>query len=183
MRWLAILMILATPALAEDPQNAYFVKADRTNVRLCPNTSCPATNSFDRGQAVQVFEIKQGWGRVSKYYDATAERQEFPQVTTDMVANWIRIDLLSKTRPAIEASANIDSTLVDARITGISERPAHGLTARDIVVLRKFAIRLLQTGQCSEIDDGDKSLSKEGQYYVHCQGEPSNRFFSASEVD
>lgn len=183
MRWLIILMALATSAVAEDGHGAYFVKADRTNVRLCPAITCPTANSFDRGQAVQVFEIKQGWGRITKYYDASAERDEFPQITAETVANWVRIDLLSRTRPADDASAKFDSALIDTRIDGIPEKPAYGLSATDIAILRKYAVKLLQDGQCSAIDDGDKSLSKAGQYYVHCRGEPSNRFFSAAEIN
>lgn len=185
MRWLAALCLLATPAVADDMrqsgQDAYFVQVERANVRLCPAQSCPSTNKLQRGQAVDLYEVKQGWARISKYYDSSAERAEFPEITSETVAQWVRADLLTNTKP-VEKRFAPDPNLNDERITGIPDHPAYDLSDRDVTILRKFAIKLLKSGECSEIDDGDKSLSKPGRYYVHCRGEASNRFFSQEHV-
>lgn len=35
-------------------------------------------------------------------------------------------------------------------------------------LLRRFAVSLPVSFGCKEVDDGDKSVSKPGVYYVHC---------------
>lgn len=173
---------LWTTVLQATAQESYFVLVDQANVRLCPAITCPSTNRVHQDQVVQVFEIRDGWARTSKYYKSSAEREEFPQIRTETVATWMRIDLLGKERRARKPSPSLDPTLQDARIIGIPDSPKHGLTYDDIVLLRKYAVKLLQGGQCSTIDDGDKSTSKPGKFFVHCLGESRNRFFSASDT-
>mgnify|MGYP003384534113 CR=1 FL=1 len=41
---------------------------------------------------------------------------------------------------------------------------------------------MLRSGACPVIDDGDRSVSQPGTYWVHCKGEPRNRFFRADDV-
>ena len=48
---------------------AYYVKETVLEERLAPSTDGSVTNRIYRGQKVEVFEIKDGWARVSKFYD------------------------------------------------------------------------------------------------------------------
>lgn len=50
-----------------------YVTADRLNVRLSPSPSGKVTNVLDRGQGLDVLEVKNGWARISRYYDGSIE--------------------------------------------------------------------------------------------------------------
>ena len=77
----------------------YFSTVEILNVRLEPNKKGSITSSIYENQQVNVYEIKQGWGRVSKYYNGEVEGK------TGMVARWVFMEHLSKNRP-IEKKSN-----------------------------------------------------------------------------
>jgi hypothetical protein len=160
-----------------------YVASEMAHERLCPNTTCPSTNRVYRGQVVEVFERVSGWARVSKYYDSAAEKAEFPSIRSATVARWIKQELLSNKPPAPIAQPKLDNALMDARIVGLPRVGDHGLAEKDVVLLRKYALKLLNSGICKKIEYGDKSTSKAGAYFVKCEGESQNRFFSAADVD
>jgi hypothetical protein len=169
-----LLFALSSPALAAEK---FFVSSISADERLCPAEDCPSTNKVYRGQQVDVFEVNNGWARVSKFYDSAVERDEFPQITDAKVARWISAELLSGSKPQPVPTPAFDSRLMDARIQGMPDIGDGGLTEADIAKIREKAAELLESGQCQEIDMGDKSISGRG-YYVHCADEPRNRFFN-----
>jgi hypothetical protein len=71
----------------------YFSTVEILNVRLEPNKKGSITSSIYENQQVNVYEIKQGWGRVSEYYNGDVEGK------TGMVARWVFMKHLSKNPP------------------------------------------------------------------------------------
>lgn len=157
----------------------YYVASDAVNERLCPATKCPSTNKIYRQQKVEVFEIVGEWARVTEYYDATAERAEFPQVTDETVARWVILKALSKTRPA---DLEVKSLELDPRVRGIPKAGEFGMSAEESELMSKYANRLVRAGQCSGIEYADKSMNRANEYFVQCTGETRNRYFTAEDV-
>ena len=79
MKWLiliGLLLITSITAYAQATRpGTYFVKEAVLEERLGPNATAPVTNRIYRGQKVEVFEVKSGWVRVSKFYDGFVEGQ------------------------------------------------------------------------------------------------------------
>jgi hypothetical protein len=61
----------------------YVVSAGTLNVRLAANTAGKVAGKLSRGQVVEVFEVDDGWARISRYYDGTGEGQP------GTVARWV----------------------------------------------------------------------------------------------
>lgn len=70
----------------------------------------------------------------------------------------------------------------DARIAEDAFPKVGGrLTEQDVRLLYKGAIKFLNSGKCSRVEYGDKSISKQNAYYVNCGG--PNIFFTPSDVE
>lgn len=154
-----------------------YISADIVDVHLCPKSDCPVTNRLYRGQRVELFGNKDGWAQISLYYDASVERQEFPQLTSSLVARWVPLTSLSKEIPVGSSQPVFDIRLNDPRIEGIPAVGEFGLTEADVRKLREKAAELIETGACSGVEYGDKSVERTGYYFVLCVGENRNRFF------
>ena len=57
--------------------------------RLSPSPKGTITNRIYRGQKLDVYEVKNGWARVSKYYDGAIEGK------SGKVARWVDVKGLS----------------------------------------------------------------------------------------
>lgn len=86
------LLFLTFPA-ASYAADIRYVTADKLNVRLCPAVTCPATASIYRGNKVEVFEMKNGWARISHPYDGIDE-----DMPGEIVARWVSAAYLSTRR-------------------------------------------------------------------------------------
>jgi hypothetical protein len=122
--------------LAQEGAKTAYVSASSLSVRLCPSTTCPVTNRIYRGQTITVFEQRGDQSRISKYYDSSAERVEFPQITTQSVARWVASEYLQSSEPKPLAQPKFDQALMDSRIAGIPEIGDGGLTKSDVTLLR-----------------------------------------------
>lgn len=151
----------------------YYVTADTLNVRLAPKPDGSITNKLYRQQKLEVFEVKGGWARVSKYYDGAREG-----VSGD-VARWVSAKYLSKSRP--EDKKQPSDLPNDPRISGIPEVGQFGATETDVRILHTAAKHFLETNKCDKIEYGDKSTSKPNTYYLNCGG-PTNHFFKPSDI-
>ena len=150
----------------------YYVTANALNVRLSPQSDGKITNKIYRQQKVEVFEIKSGWARISKYYDGSIEG------VSGQVARWISKKYLSKNRPKDLDQPTLNT---DPRINGIPKVGEYGATKKDVKILYAAAHHYLKTGKCKTIEYGDKSVSKSGVYYLNCGG-PRNLFFRPSDI-
>ncbi|MGH9173058.1 MAG: SH3 domain-containing protein, partial [Vicinamibacterales bacterium] len=135
-----------------------------------------------RQQLVEVFEVRGDWARISKYYDATVEGVVARNLGKE-VARWVAHEHLVRERPDELAQPQFDPSLMDSRIDGIPKVGQYGLSQIDVERLHKYSKKLLERGDCTAIDVGEKSVSRPNTYFVHCVGEARNRFFTSSDVD
>jgi protein involved in sex pheromone biosynthesis len=78
----------------------YYVTSNALNVRLAPNVNGKKTNTLYKRQRVDVYEVKNGWSRISSYYDGALEGEN------GLVARWVSNKYLSKTMPKEESTKN-----------------------------------------------------------------------------
>ena len=90
-----------------------WVTSDRLNRRTCPNVTCGIVGVFFFREQAIVYEEKDGWARVSKYYAASCSNGLSQYVDTgnaaclqsngivdDRLAEWVLLKYLSSVRPA-----------------------------------------------------------------------------------
>jgi hypothetical protein len=170
----AVLILAALTLLgAADAPGVYYVTADATDERLAPSPSAQSTNQIYRQQKVDVFEVRSGWARVSKFYDGSVEG------VSGEVARWVLAAHLGKQRPAELSQPKVDR---DPRIAkdAIPSVGDSGLTAGDVQILHRGAKHYLDSGRCARVEFADKSTSKPNTYYVNCGG--ANLFFTPADL-
>jgi hypothetical protein len=86
----------------------YYVTSNKLNVLLAPNKTGKITSTIYKRQKVEVFQVKGGWARVSRYYDGGVEG------LSGEVARWVFAKYLSTNRPAEEQVANLNSPVAKA---------------------------------------------------------------------
>ncbi len=94
-------------AAATSPGN-YYVTSEKLNVRLAANKKGKTTNTLYKRQKVEVFEVKDGWARISRYYGGAVEG------ASGSVARWVFAKYLSTTPPTEEKTKNINSPVARA---------------------------------------------------------------------
>ncbi len=167
----AVFLLVPGDGIAKE-SGSYYVTAPTLNVRLAPNGNAKITNRLYRQNQVDVLEMRNGWARISKYYDGHVEN------LSGSVARWVSVNHLSRKRPADLAQPKLQR---DSRISGIPKVGESGLTEKDVVILHRGAKHFLDSGRCKRIEYGDKSVSKPNTYYVNCGG-PRNHFFKPSDL-
>lgn len=156
-----------------------WVTVDRANRRTCPSIECGVVGRLYFRESATVIETKNGWGRITKYYDASCSggRSEYvdsgkAECTSDngivdgQFAEWVKMDLLSDARPLDPG----------AGASGIAKLVASSDDFRiyedDFV---KAAQSLMASGDCTEKDFAEvggfvKSANRgSGIYFTYCQ--------------
>lgn len=166
-----------TGALAETQM---WVTGDRANRRTCPSTECGVVGKLFFRESAKVVETKGGWGRVSRYYDASCVggRSQYVDsgradctadngIVDSQFAEWSKLDLLSETRPA-DPGANASGTAkLVAQSDDFQRYEGQFVTAAE---------NLLASGQCTAKDFTEmggwvKSTNKgHGIYFAYCGG-------------
>jgi hypothetical protein len=85
----------------------FFVTSDELNERLQPRIDGKISNVIYRGQKVTVYEYKDGWARISPYYNQSVEG------SSGTAARWVFAKYLSETKP-IEKKVAVNSKLGDS---------------------------------------------------------------------
>lgn len=96
------------PIESSKPVDEYYVASEKVNVRLAPNKTGKITNTLYKRQKVEVFQVKDGWARISQYYDGSVEG------LSEDVARWVFAKHLSTNRPAEEQETNLNSPVAKA---------------------------------------------------------------------
>jgi len=91
---LAIFAVSTAFAAVKSPGD-FVVTAGTLNVRLAPNTAGKSKRKLYRGQVVEVLEVKDGWARISRYYNGASEG------LSGNVAHWVFATHLSA-KPSVE---------------------------------------------------------------------------------
>jgi hypothetical protein len=150
-----------------------YVLTDIAEERLGPTPDAAVTNRVHKGQVLTVYEVANGWARVSEYYDGRVEGRG-----TERVARWINSHSLGEKAPPKPKALNIPE---DSRIPHLTRVAGDGLTDRDVLILHAAARYYLESGKAKRIEDGDKSVSRPGWYYLNL-GTTENTFFKPSDI-
>jgi hypothetical protein len=162
---LAALLAHAAPAAA---QTDLFVQSEHADMFSQPSSRGPRVNRVYARQMITAYETRDGWARVTP--PGTSPR-------------WMEIRLLGPNRPAERPPVQSAAIFSDSRIVSgsLAVRPGDGLDVQDVEMLWRAARRALDTG-CRKIVGGDKSVSRPNTFYISCDGEPRNRFYTAAEL-
>ena len=177
-----------------ESSNKHWVTSDRLNRRTCPSTDCGIVGQFFFREGTDVFEDKDGWARVSRYYDASCAngRSEYvdsedsrcdPEngIVDGKFAEWVLADFLSEDRPPNPAA---DATGLEVLVAGSDDfQKYRGAFAQ-------AAQSLISSGQCREADFREwggwmKSVNDRSQpiYFIYCGGSKvSNRLYLNTET-
>jgi len=150
----------------------YYVTSDKLNIRLAPNKNGKVTNTLYKRQKVEVFEVKDGWARITHYYDGSVEG------LSGEVARWVFAEYLSANRPAEEKVTNLNSPVARAIKSSddFSKYQSVFVSASD---------QLIKSGKCSlgdfkEMGGWWRSTNHKPKpvYFTYCGGMTrSNRIY------
>ncbi|UUP17088.1 SH3 domain-containing protein [Nitratireductor thuwali] len=106
----AAAVAISIPAMA---QTQMWTSVDSANRRTCPSSECGSVGTLFYRESAKVFETRNGWSRVSQYYDAAcsggrsayvdsgrADCTPINGIVGGQFAEWVRSDLLAAQRPA-----------------------------------------------------------------------------------
>ena len=142
------------PLLAQ-PMDRY-VSADQLSVRSCPSTSCGRISWLLSGQKVTVAETRNGWARISKYYDASckggvseyvdsgnASCSKENGVSDGQLAEWVSLEYLAESRekPSPPSNSSLVNTLSNSDNFGKYK-----------AVFIRSTQKLIDEGRCTEAD-------------------------------
>jgi len=164
-------------------ERTMYVSGDGLNVRLCAGQDCCIANRLSEDEPVYVFEDDGGWARISVYHDATGGGADCKKPDEGLIAHWVSLDFLTTDIPSGIDEDAFYGYLADRRIRGIPKVGDFGLERTDIELIRRYSAQLLLDGTCEGIAAGNKSVSREGTYYVFCEGDIKNRYFTADDIE
>lgn len=175
---LLILALMSFSVLAE--QDAW-VTSNSLNRRTCPDANCGVVGTLLFREKAPIFEKKNGWVRITKYYDASCVNGKSEYVDSGnrtcnpangindgKFAEWVSAKYLSTERPADpSAGATGDHALV----RGSDDYQIHKNA------FAKAASQLISAGRCSAADFKEmggwmKSSTHRSKpvYFTYCGG-------------
>jgi hypothetical protein len=163
-----IAFLAASTALAEARgPGGFVVTADSLNVRLAANAQGKIAGKLYQQEKVEVFEVHNGWARISEYYDAQIDGQP------GKVARWVFAMHLSAPRPA--GKVEIANSPVVEAIKSSDDLAMH----QQIFV--RVSEKLVASGECKLSDFEDiggwwRSVPHKPRpvYYTYCGGGVDN---------
>ncbi|MBI5270768.1 MAG: hypothetical protein HY856_13945 [Burkholderiales bacterium] len=141
----------------------HYVVVESTHERLSPDPNGKSTNVIRVRQKVDVYEIKNGFARVSPFYDGAVEG------VSGQVARWVAAKDLSVTRPADEKVAADEPPVAKVLLNSDD-------FARHRAAFIKASQKLLDDRVCTLKDFRDnggwlKSTQQgKGIYFTYCGG-------------
>lgn len=153
----------------------YYANETIVDAHTNPNLKAPVVNKHFRRDSLNVYELKNGWVRVTKYYRSTGLSAPEGQV----IAEWVQATKLSPTIPSELKQPNVPN---DPRIAkdAFPKVGESDLTTKDILILHKGAQKFLNSGVCTHVEFGDSDYRGHNRYYVNCGG--ANIFFTPSDL-
>jgi len=163
-----IAIFTASTALAEARSpGGFVVNADSLNVRQAAHETGKVTGKLYHQEKVEVFEVKNGWARISEYYD-----EEINGLSTK-VARWVFATHLSAQRPT-KKNSTVNSPIINA-IKSSDDLAIH----QDTFVW--VSEELINSGECTLSDFEDiggwwRSVDHKPRpvYYTYCGGAANN---------
>lgn len=167
--WLTLLLAVFSVGIAfaaAEAPGRFFVTAATLNVRLASNETGEVVRKLRGGEQVDVFEVSNGWARVSAYYDNVAAGG------SGLVAEWVFARHLEAIPPTAVASEPVDVTSpVYQAIKSSDDLDRH----QGVFVM--VSSKLVAAGQCKLSDFHDiggwwRSAEHHPRpvYYTYCGG-------------
>lgn len=160
----------------------YWTTAERLDRRTCPTRSCGVVGQLMFRESAHVYEIAEGWARITSPYDGscvsgrseyvdrgTSDCSEANGFVDGKFAEWVELSGLSTERPADPAqSAAADETLVAQSDDFARHRRAFATAAA----------QLINDGRCTRADFEEiggwmKSVNQyrdQPVYFTYCGG-------------
>lgn len=142
-------------------QSMYVISED-LNVRLSPSKYGKKTSVLLKGQRVDVYEIKDGWARVTEYYDGHSEG------VNGRVARWVYAKYLSNTKPKKKVIKSNSPVAKAIEASDDYEKYHESLISA--------SEQLIKNGTCTIKDYKDQggwmrsSTRGKGVYFTYCGG-------------
>jgi hypothetical protein len=166
---------------SEENKREAWVAVDRVHRRTCPSTNCGSVGTLFRGEKSPVLEERDGWVRVTRYYDASCKngRSEYVDsgntacdstngIVDGRFAEWVSVSHLISTRPADPAAGAAGNF---ALVSGSDDYGKY----KDAFV--RAAADLIKSGRCSQVDFQEsggwlKSIQHQNRpvYFTNCGG-------------
>jgi hypothetical protein len=166
-----LLSMQSTSMAAAVSPGPHYVVVESTHERLSPDPKGKSTNVIRTPQKVDVYEIKNGFARVSPLYDGAVEG------VSGQVARWVVAKDLSGTRPAAEKVAAGEPSVTKVLLNSDD-------FARHRAAFIKASQTLLDDRSCTLKDFSEnggwlKSTNQgKGVYFTYCGGDmKSNRLY------
>ena len=195
-----IAVFITFPVFAEATYpGVYVVSADTLNVRQAANTVGKIADRLHRNEKIEVYEVKDGWARISEYFSVDKQGQSVN------IARWVHATHLSPVFPAedrvdegdtIVAAMDSSDNLTKARDTAAADQSAQRMDANSPIALAIKASedlakymgtfvsvsgKLVDAGECQLSDFEDiggwwKSVDHQPRpiYYTYCGGASNN---------
>jgi len=195
-----IAVFTTSPVFAEATYpGSFVVSTDTLNVRQAANTVGKIAERLHRNEKVEVFEVKDGWARISEYFSVDKQGQ------SANIARWVFATHLTPVLPA-EQMVDEGDTIVAAMTssddptkrenTAVAEQPVQRIDVNSPIALAIKASedlarymctfvsvsgKLIDAGECQLSDFEDiggwwKSVDHQPRpiYYTYCGGGNSN---------
>jgi hypothetical protein len=179
-RALLALLVLLYP-VCDAVSSETWVTTDRLNRRTCPDIGCGSVGFFMFREGVTIYEEREGWARVSRYYDAfcvnglskyvesgNAACVPSNGIADGQFAEWVSTQYLSGTRPADPAAGAAGDY---ALVSGSDDYGKH----KD--VFARAAAQLIASKRCTKSDFEEtggwlKSMNHRDSpvYFTYCGG-------------
>lgn len=172
------IVLVAGSAMAETDM---WVTADRLSRRTCPDTKCGVVGQLFFREKATILEQRNGWARISKYYDASCRNglSEYVDsgnascdpangITDGQFAEWVAIAHLASERPPDPAKG---ASGLAALVGGSDDYRIY----KEAFVAA--ASKLISSGECKEADFKEmggwmKSTTHRDRpvYFTYCGG-------------
>lgn len=174
--------------VAQEVGAQLWANADRVNRRTCPSTECGSVGQLFFREAAEVFEERDGWIRITKYYDGSCVNDRSQYVDSgnascaasngfdgSQFAEWVSADFLVDVRPADPGVGATGSAMLVAQSDDFRIHQAAFVAAAD---------KLIGDGTCTEknfIDNGGwvKSMNNKTEpvYFMYCGSGGGDRIY------
>lgn len=182
MRFLLSIVLIVVAAIPAHAASDRWVNSDRLMRRTCPSTDCGVVGYLFFREKVDVLEQKNGWARITRFYDASCRNgaSEYVEkgngrcdVSNGFVdgkfAEWVSADFLVAAHPAEPAKG---ATGLFALVQGSNDYRLH----KD--AFAKAAEVLISSGVCTAHDfkemggwlKSTTTFAERPVYFTYCGG-------------
>jgi hypothetical protein len=177
--------ILSAPTSAAADDAMWVAAGDGAGRHTCPSIECGVVGRLLYREGATVLEVKNGWGRVSRHYNASCVggRSEYvdhgrsdcvPEngIENGRFAEWVQLNQLSAQRPADPGAGATGVAKLVAQSDDFHLYEAEFVSAAEA---------LIASGDCNPRDFTDmggwlKATNKPGIYFTYC-GSGSDRIY------